>query len=142
MVKTCRNIPHIHLHEKKANKEKWHGAEIQVVIEGNWTTYRVRVVWIVMLMYLISLDIFFLRAQMSNTFYLFLFQSKILHYMRQMAVITPYAQFLFRFISETPEYDMSLCLLAALSHKHICSRAALLSCSVLFFIFNIGKMSL
>lgn len=38
---TCRNIPHIHLHEKKANKEKWHGAEIQVVIEGNWTTYRV-----------------------------------------------------------------------------------------------------
>lgn len=42
MFKTCRNIPHIHLHEKKPNKEKWHGAEIQVVIEGNWTTYRVR----------------------------------------------------------------------------------------------------
>ncbi|KAH0855144.1 LOW QUALITY PROTEIN: hypothetical protein HID58_020453, partial [Brassica napus] len=63
-----RNIPHIHLHEKKANKEKWHGAEIQVVIEGNWTTYR----------------------------------SKILHYMRQMAVITPYAQFLFRFIQKHP----------------------------------------
>lgn len=42
MVKIFRNIPHIHLHEKKGNKEKWHGAEIQVVIEGNWTTYRVR----------------------------------------------------------------------------------------------------
>ncbi|XP_018490667.1 DNA topoisomerase 6 subunit B isoform X1 [Raphanus sativus] len=69
-----RNIPHIHLHEKKANKEKWHGAEIQVVIEGNWTTYR----------------------------------SKILHYMRQMAVITPYAQFLFRFISETPEKNVTV----------------------------------
>lgn len=31
-------------------------------------------------------------------------QSKILHYMRQMAVITPYAQFLFRFVSEASEY--------------------------------------
>ncbi|KAK8545085.1 hypothetical protein V6N12_025935 [Hibiscus sabdariffa] len=36
-----RNIPHIHLHVKHGNKDKWHGAEIQVVIEGNWTTYRV-----------------------------------------------------------------------------------------------------
>ncbi|TQD77176.1 hypothetical protein C1H46_037281 [Malus baccata] len=52
-----RNIPHVHLHEKRDNKVRWHGAEIQVVIEGNWTSYR----------------------------------SKILHYMRQMAVITPYA---------------------------------------------------
>lgn len=38
-----RNIPHIHLHEKRDDKEQWHGAEIQVVIEGNWTTYRVRI---------------------------------------------------------------------------------------------------
>lgn len=36
-----RNIPHIHVHEKQENKEKWHGAKIQIVIEGNWTTYRV-----------------------------------------------------------------------------------------------------
>lgn len=36
-----RNVPHIHLHEKRDDKDKWHGAEIQVVIEGNWTTYRV-----------------------------------------------------------------------------------------------------
>jgi DNA topoisomerase VI subunit B len=36
-----RNIPHVHLHEKRENKQLWHGAEIQVVIEGNWTTYRV-----------------------------------------------------------------------------------------------------
>ncbi|XP_010544238.1 PREDICTED: DNA topoisomerase 6 subunit B isoform X1 [Tarenaya hassleriana] len=69
-----RNIPHVHLHEKKGNTERWHGAEIQVVIEGNWTTYR----------------------------------SKILHYMRQMAVITPYAQFLFRFISDTPEKNITI----------------------------------
>ncbi|KAF3452583.1 hypothetical protein FNV43_RR03016 [Rhamnella rubrinervis] len=67
-----RNIPHIHAHEKGDNKEWWHGAEIQVVIEGNWTTYR----------------------------------SKILHYMRQMAVITPYAQFLFKFVSDASDKNI------------------------------------
>ncbi|KAK8543356.1 hypothetical protein V6N13_136127 [Hibiscus sabdariffa] len=69
-----RNVPHIHLHEKRDNKNKWHGAEIQVVIEGNWTTYR----------------------------------SKILHYMRQMAVITPYAQFLFKFVSDTSDKNVTI----------------------------------
>ncbi|KAA8549565.1 hypothetical protein F0562_001417 [Nyssa sinensis] len=69
-----RNIPHIHLHEKRDNKERWHGAEIQVVIEGNWTTYR----------------------------------PKILHYMRQMAVITPYAQFLFKFVSDTSDKNVTI----------------------------------
>lgn len=69
-----RNIPHIHVHNKKENKEKWHGAEIQIVIEGNWTTYR----------------------------------SKILHYMRQMAVITPYAEFLFKFLSEVPDKNVTV----------------------------------
>ncbi|ESW22398.1 hypothetical protein PHAVU_005G150500 [Phaseolus vulgaris] len=69
-----RNIPHVHLHEKRENKEHWRGAEIQVVIEGNWTTYR----------------------------------SKILHYMRQMAVITPYAQFLFKFVSDAPDKNVSV----------------------------------
>ncbi|KAH9741021.1 DNA topoisomerase 6 subunit B [Citrus sinensis] len=69
-----RNIPHVHLHEKRENKDRWHGAEIQVVIEGNWTTYR----------------------------------SKILHYMRQMAVITPYAQFLFKFVSEVAEKNVTI----------------------------------
>ncbi|XP_030520595.1 DNA topoisomerase 6 subunit B isoform X2 [Rhodamnia argentea] len=69
-----RNIPHIHIHEKLEKKEEWHGAEIQVVIEGNWTTYR----------------------------------SKILHYMRQMAVITPYAQFIFKFVSDTSDKSMTI----------------------------------
>ncbi|XVF47462.1 hypothetical protein PTKIN_Ptkin03bG0110400 [Pterospermum kingtungense] len=69
-----RNIPHIHLHEKRDNKDSWHGAEIQVVIEGNWTTYR----------------------------------SKILHYMRQMAVITPYAQFLFKFVSDASDKNVTI----------------------------------
>ncbi|XP_059429469.1 DNA topoisomerase 6 subunit B isoform X2 [Corylus avellana] len=69
-----RNIPHIHVHEKRDSKVRWHGAEIQVVIEGNWTTYR----------------------------------SKILHYMRQIAVITPYAQFLFKFVSDVPEKNVTI----------------------------------
>ncbi|PON69735.1 DNA topoisomerase VI, subunit B [Parasponia andersonii] len=69
-----RNIPHVHAHEKRDNKERWHGAEIQVVIEGNWTTYR----------------------------------SKILHYMRQMAVITPYAQFLFKFVSDLSDKNVTI----------------------------------
>ncbi|KAG5594975.1 hypothetical protein H5410_036207 [Solanum commersonii] len=65
-----RNVPHIHIHDKWENKDWWHGSEIQIVIEGNWTTY----------------------------------QSKVLHYMRQLAIITPYAQFLFQFVSDAPEY--------------------------------------
>ncbi|KAJ8759606.1 hypothetical protein K2173_008787 [Erythroxylum novogranatense] len=69
-----QNIPHVHLHEKWSNDDGWHGAEIQVIIEGNWTTYR----------------------------------SKILHYMRQMAVITPYAQFLFRFISDASDKNITI----------------------------------
>ncbi|KAL9256414.1 DNA topoisomerase 6 subunit B-like protein [Drosera capensis] len=39
ILNTYRNTPHIHLHEKQENQDCWHGAEIQVVIEGNWTTY-------------------------------------------------------------------------------------------------------
>lgn len=35
-------------------------------------------------------------------------QSKILHYMRQMAVITPYAQFVFSFISDMQEWVINL----------------------------------
>lgn len=69
-----KNIPHVHLHEKRDNNDKWNGAEIQVTIEGNWTTYR----------------------------------SKIIQYMRQMAVITPYAQFLFRYISATADKNVTI----------------------------------
>ncbi|CAD6225524.1 unnamed protein product [Miscanthus lutarioriparius] len=69
-----KNIPHVHLHEKRENKTHWHGAEIEVIIEGNWTTHR----------------------------------SKILHYMRQMAVITPYAQFLFKFLSDAADKNLTI----------------------------------
>ncbi|OMP04162.1 hypothetical protein COLO4_09893 [Corchorus olitorius] len=89
-----RNIPHIHLHEKRDNKDRWHGAEIQVVIEGNWTTYRVYSI--------IAFPIILLE------FSLLFKHSKILHYMRQMAVITPYAQFLFKFVSDSPDKNVTI----------------------------------
>nr|ADE75679.1 unknown [Picea sitchensis] len=69
-----KNIPHVHVHEKRDNNDKWNGAEIQVTIEGNWTTYR----------------------------------SKIIQYMRQMAVITPYAQLLFRYVSATVDKNVTI----------------------------------
>eukprot|EP00899_Mesostigma_viride_P011865 jgi/Mesvir1/2067/Mv02321-RA.2 len=58
-----KNVPKIHAHEKLPNGDKWHGSELKLLIEGNWTTYR----------------------------------AKILSYLRQLAIITPYAQFTFRF---------------------------------------------
>ncbi|KAG0600568.1 hypothetical protein M758_11G044100 [Ceratodon purpureus] len=68
------NIPNIHIHEKRPNPEGWRGAELQVTIEGNWTTYR----------------------------------SKIINYMRQMGVITPYAEFRFSYIGPTPDKNLTI----------------------------------
>lgn len=31
------------LHEKVANEEKWRGTRIDVVVEGNWTTYKTHI---------------------------------------------------------------------------------------------------
>ncbi|KAL3696020.1 hypothetical protein R1sor_010096 [Riccia sorocarpa] len=69
-----KNVPHVHIHEKRPNTENWRGAELQVTITGNWTNYR----------------------------------SKIISYMRQMAVITPYAQFTFRYIAPTADKNVTI----------------------------------
>mmetsp|Transcript_21443 Transcript_21443/g.47025 ORF Transcript_21443/g.47025 Transcript_21443/m.47025 type:complete len:686 (-) Transcript_21443:69-2126(-) len=58
-----KNEPNIHKEEKLPNPDKWHGAELSVTIEGNWSTYGFQV----------------------------------LKYLRQLAVITPYANFQFKF---------------------------------------------
>jgi len=60
-----KNEPRVLLHEKRPNPEAWRGTKISVVISGNWTNYR----------------------------------SKIINYLRQLAVITPYANFEFSFKS-------------------------------------------
>eukprot|EP00954_Amorphochlora_amoebiformis_P012684 993253-Amorphochlora_amoeboformis.AAC.1 len=58
-----KNEPKTLLHERLPNPDGWRGTEISVVISGNWTNYR----------------------------------SKIINYMRQLAVITPYSSFKFNF---------------------------------------------
>lgn len=63
-IDIAKNVPTIIEHVKRRN-EGWRGSRVSVVIKGNWTTYR----------------------------------SKIMLYMRQMAVITPYAKFSVKFES-------------------------------------------
>eukprot|EP00850_Spirogloea_muscicola_P004555 SM000019S05099 [mRNA] locus=s19:960297:966539:- [translate_table: standard] len=69
-----KNVPRVLALEKHTNTHKWRGAELQVIIEGNWTTYR----------------------------------SKIISYMRQMAVITPYAQLTFSYVGSTPDKNLKI----------------------------------
>ena len=52
-----KNAPNVHKEEKKPNTTKWHGAELSVTIEGNWTSHR----------------------------------QYVLAYLRQLAIVTPYA---------------------------------------------------
>jgi DNA topoisomerase-6 subunit B len=61
-----RNQPNVHVEKRMENADRWHGAELSVVIAGNWQYYR----------------------------------SKVLKYLQQIAVITPYAEFTFKFIAE------------------------------------------
>lgn len=60
-----RNEPNVHASSLEPNVANWRGTEMSVIILGNWTYYR----------------------------------SKILRYLRQIAVITPYAQFKFSFVA-------------------------------------------
>ena len=64
-VSTCvldiditKNCPNIIEHTKRPNTEGWFGTELELLIAGNWTTYR----------------------------------SRIVAYLQQLAIITPYAQ--------------------------------------------------
>jgi len=54
----CRNQPNVHEQKLLDNADGWHGAELSVVIAGNWQYYR----------------------------------AKVLKYLQQIAVITPYSQ--------------------------------------------------
>lgn len=66
-IDISKNVPTIQKHERRENSSNWHGTKVTVIIEGNWTTYR----------------------------------AKILQYMRQMAVITPYAKLDLKFDAGT-----------------------------------------
>ena len=60
--------------EMRDNEDQWHGAELSLIIAGNWQYYR----------------------------------AKILKYLRQIAVITPYAQFTFRYRPEDPKGNLDI----------------------------------
>lgn len=70
-IDIAKNCPTIIEHVKNPNPNNWRGTKVSVTIEGNWSTYR----------------------------------SKILTYMRQMAVITPYAKFRLKFLSDSNSTD-------------------------------------
>ena len=70
----CRNEPNVHKESTLPNPEGWHGAALSLTIEGNWSTYR----------------------------------AKIVRYLRQIAVITPYSQFAFVFKAEDEKNSMRL----------------------------------
>jgi DNA topoisomerase VI subunit B len=78
-IDMAKNEPTIISHTMSSNPEKWRGSEVAVTIQGNWTTYR----------------------------------AKLLQYMRQMAVITPYAAFAFAFRADATREDKNFELLFA-----------------------------
>jgi hypothetical protein len=42
-----RNAPNVHLGEQLPNTDGWHGATLSLTIEGNWTTYRAKIIkWV------------------------------------------------------------------------------------------------
>eukprot|EP00741_Cyanophora_paradoxa_P019533 tig00021127_g18855.t1 len=49
-----RNQPNILAHEKLPNSDKWRGTEISIVVEGNWTTYKARILLYMRLMAVIT----------------------------------------------------------------------------------------
>ncbi|WIA42896.1 hypothetical protein OEZ86_008811 [Tetradesmus obliquus] len=69
-----KNAPNVHSAAKQPNADGWHGACLSLTIEGNWSSYR----------------------------------AKLLKYLRQIAVITPYAQFSFQYIAEDPKSSLKL----------------------------------
>ncbi|GAB4814846.1 hypothetical protein N2152v2_001892 [Parachlorella kessleri] len=69
-----RNQPNIHVSKLLDNPGGWHGAELSVIIAGNWQYYR----------------------------------AKVLKYLQQIAVITPYAQFKFQYKAEEERSSLSI----------------------------------
>ncbi|KAL7574224.1 hypothetical protein ACA910_012481 [Epithemia clementina (nom. ined.)] len=69
------NEPRILKHTRSNNSENWLGTRVQLMIAGNWTTYK----------------------------------SRILQYLQQLAIITPYAQLTFQYSNESePKRDMKV----------------------------------
>lgn len=84
-----QNKPNVLQHNKLANEDGWIGTEISLVISGNWSTYKV--------------PIDYSNTSLKNVIVLFntcsfcCVQSRIMSYLTQLAIITPYAQFDLRY---------------------------------------------
>lgn len=63
------NCPRVIQHTKVLNTEEWIGTEIQVLVSGNWTTYK----------------------------------SRVVQYLQQLAVITPYARLEMKYSNRSDE---------------------------------------
>ena len=40
----CRNEPNVHKVEMRDNQDRWHGAQLSLIIAGHWQYYRAKVV--------------------------------------------------------------------------------------------------
>jgi DNA topoisomerase VI subunit B len=75
-IDMAKNQPTIISHTESSNPGNWRGSEVIVTIQGNWTTYR----------------------------------AKLLQYIRLMAVITPYAEFSFKYQADGAREDKNFAL--------------------------------
>jgi DNA topoisomerase-6 subunit B len=62
-IDITKNVPRIVEHKKQANKNNWVGTELEILIAGNWTTYKARIV-----QYLQQLAIITPYAQLELTY--------------------------------------------------------------------------
>lgn len=62
-IDITNNCPRIIQHKKQANKEQWVGTQLEILIAGNWTTYKARIV-----QYLHQLAIITPYAQLELTY--------------------------------------------------------------------------
>jgi len=120
----CRNEPNIHLAEELPNPDRWHGAELSVTILGNWQYYRAKIHKCVLILFLAKTKVVLVPGNQTcregsgcqsltggvpvsfpGLCCLLIRVSDMVsfsarRYLRQIAVITPYAKFGFAYIAE------------------------------------------
>lgn len=102
----CRNEPNVHLSEQLDNNERWHGAELKVTILGNWQYYRAKIIKCA-----IPGSLTTSPAQCQAILQLITALNQLLRarrYLRQIAVITPYARFTFSYIAEDEKNNVKI----------------------------------
>ncbi len=100
LILAHRNEPNVHKEELQPNPEGWHGAQLSVTIEGNWSTYRAKIIKCEP------------GPHFSAGYFYTLALNEFIHmcgrYLRQIAVITPYTEFSFFYKGEEEKNNMRL----------------------------------